>query len=66
MVVRAWNPSYLEVEIRRIVVQSQPWQKKSQLDPISTSRKLGVVVSTCHTSHIGSVNMRIMVQVKRM
>jgi hypothetical protein len=34
----------LEAEVRRVTVYGQPGQKKSWPDPISTNKKLGVVV----------------------
>jgi hypothetical protein len=44
-----------EVEIRRIVVQSQLDWAKSYQDPILTNN-LGMVACDCHPSHLRSIN----------
>jgi hypothetical protein len=36
--------------------------KESQQDQISTNKKLGVVMSTCHPSYAGNVNRMMAVQ----
>jgi hypothetical protein len=50
------NPSYL----RGRVQEDQPGQKVSE-NPISANKNLGMVVCTCHSSHMGSIN-RIVAQ----
>jgi hypothetical protein len=50
----------LEVEIRRMAVPGQPGHKSSQ-DPISTNKKLGMVVCTCYPSFEGSIITKIIV-----
>jgi hypothetical protein len=49
-----------EAEIRRIV-NSRPARANSSRDPISTNNP-GMVVHTCHTSYMESINRRITVQ----
>jgi hypothetical protein len=52
------------------ILRSRDWedhglrlaQAKSSLDPISTSKKLGVVVHTCYFSYGGSADRKIAVQ----
>jgi hypothetical protein len=43
-------PSYAKAEIRRTTVPDQPKPNKDLQDPISTEKKLGVVVCACHPS----------------
>jgi hypothetical protein len=40
-----------EVEIQKIMVQSQPWQKFNEI--LISINKLGVVMHACHPSHTG-------------
>jgi hypothetical protein len=40
--------------------------EESLQEPISTNKKLGVVAYTCHSSYLGSINRRIIVQAKHM
>jgi hypothetical protein len=49
-----------KAEIKRIIVQGQPRQK-DQETPISTEKKLSVVVVTCQPSYTGSLNRRTVV-----
>jgi ribosomal protein L31 len=52
-----------ETEIGRIMVKIQPLEE-SLLDPITTSKNLGVVVSSCHPSYTGSVNINKRIKVQ--
>jgi hypothetical protein len=53
-------PATQEVEIGRIEVQSQPQQSVSQT-PIST-KKLSMVLNTCHPTYIGSISRKSTIQ----
>jgi hypothetical protein len=48
------NPAQ-EVEIERIMFRGQ---QKSSSDPISTNKKLGVGVCTCHPSYMEELSSR--------
>jgi hypothetical protein len=49
------------MEIGRFLIQGQPKQKVSNI-LISTNKKLGMVVYTCHPSYLGSIYRRITAQ----
>jgi hypothetical protein len=54
----------LEAESKRIItVWGQPQQKVHET-PISTNKKLGVVVNACHLSYARRVNKRIEIQAR--
>jgi hypothetical protein len=55
-------PATQEAEIRRIVTQGQPRQKKSKKDPISITTKLGVVAHIYYPSCGEGISKRISVQ----
>jgi hypothetical protein len=56
-VAHTCNPNYLAGEIRRF--EANQSVQKSLWDPIST-KKMGMVVRTCHPSYMGSTNRKIM------
>jgi hypothetical protein len=59
-VTHAFNPRYLGVRDWEDW-GSRVWVQSLQ-DPISTNKRLGMVVHSCCSSSAGSVNRRIMVQ----
>jgi hypothetical protein len=56
--IRPIIPGTWEVEIGKIKIHRQPGQEVRDT-PIST-KDLGMVVQTCHTSYVGGVSRRIM------
>jgi hypothetical protein len=60
-VTEDYNPSYSEGEDGEDQ-SSKSARAKISRDPISTNKKLDMVVCTCHPSYVGIVNRRITVQ----
>jgi hypothetical protein len=61
VVAHTYNPSYSEVKIRKIKVEANS-RRKVHETPISTNKKLGMVVLTCHPSYEAIVNRTFVVQ----
>jgi hypothetical protein len=61
MVAHACKPSYSGGRD----LEDHSWrtaQAKSSQDPISSNKKLGIVVHACHSSYSGNGNRRLVVQ----
>jgi hypothetical protein len=57
VVTHTCNPSYLEVEMGKIMIQGQPRQKLSKTP--SQPIKFGAMVHACHTRYMKGINRRL-------